>query len=263
MPKQKIKMVKIIQLISLFLIGICISCDSDSPSPSPNITDSSTAQDSQNLNANTRAPNVRKLSTSEIFDRVPKDLFELELFSNLESKDKKALLESGKWGNLTAKPNGNWLKLAEQRESEDDKTEKLMALDMATFQHEYGEKIIYMNEKVYKEGDVLAQNIKTIFYRYNGREWFDITDEVPVIKTKDFFNETIDLSSITKDYIDLEYNEENPQSLKATLRYIDYMKDENIQLEPEKFIEAQAYHVALEWTGKAFSVVRAPAKDIQ
>lgn len=254
-------MTKILQIISLCFLGICISCDSDAPSP--NTPTDPTPKDSTKINTDTRAPNVRKLSTADIFDRVPEDLFELDLFANLEPKDKKTLLESGKWGSLVAKPNENWLKLAEQRQSEDDRTEELMALDLATFQHEYGEKIIYMNEKIYRQSNDLAENVKTVFYRYNGRDWVDISDEIPTVTTKDFFDKSIDLSSVTKDYIDFEYNEENSQSIKVTLRYIDYMKDESIQIKSDEFIEAQAYHIILEWTGKSFEIVQLPAKAVQ
>ena len=238
----------------LFLLSISFqSCQTDKKSPKDPIIGQDSLPDLKS-----RASTVKNLSTKQIFLKVPDEAFQIEGWDILSAKYRKELLSKGSLDGFTAKTNGNNITITEKFANEDDENERAAALNMVLFHHSEDDATIVFVSQVYtyednhKSDEIIDQRL----WLFDGKSWMDISETMPALETKLFFDDNFDLSAAKKDFILLRPASINENTLSANLMYDAYAQ---FGLQPTKMITNETYAVNLIWNGQMFELQRKPS----
>jgi hypothetical protein len=206
---------------------------------------------------NSRASQARAITVENIFIKLPEEAFQAEGWDNISTKERRHLLSKGNLDAFEANVNENQIIIKEQFQNEDDQNERAAVVEMMVFRHaEEDYNIVYMGQKYVHENERKSDEpISANFWRFDGRHWHEISEDVPQISTADFFEENFDLSKVEADHIIISPNQEYDNALSASLAYDLY---EEYGLGQDQLVTKERYFVNLIWNGQMFEKQRKP-----
>lgn len=238
-----------------FLAGIGSSCNRQPETPAPiTVTDTGGTQN--------RAVDVRKLSAEDVFLRIPKAAIEAEGLEKMDDKARKTLLETGAWGSYKLQKENNWISMAELPQNDDDSDEKTNLIQVAVFtKNENGYKHVLILKKQISESDKESEltQSKTL-WEFDGKNWEDISAELPAINTALFFKQGFNLHNNQQDFIRLEPAANDPYQIKASLIYHLYTQTTH-KLSERYLVDNEENSVSWFWNGDKLNLVVEPLTD--
>lgn len=206
-----------------------------------------------------RSLDVRNMSAEDVFLRIPKHHIEMEGLEKLDEKARKELLSKGEWGGYKLIKEGNWITLLERTQNDDDPSERTNRIQLAIFtQKERGNKqVLLLKHEVQEDDKEWESLLGRLFLEWDGMQWNDISPELAVVTTKDFFKPEFDLKGTTKDFIRYELSKNDPHQIKASLLYHLYPAS-NKKVTDKYLIDNEAFAVSLYWNGETLNLVKEP-----
>lgn len=233
-------------LITLVLLSnlLLMACQQE-PQATGNIDDSGISFADSLL---TRTPPQKRLSVKEAFLKLSEDELLLDGLKNMSVQERKIVLKLEKPDNYEMNWAGNYLKITEKVSNKDDRFEQIEQIQLVVFNSLQQKDILFISQELIDESRQTVKIIQQDFYQYQRNTWENINQQIPAITTKTFLDNNSKIFSIN-DYFYLELNPLDINYLQAILVHEKYPNKDAI-------VRAEAYKVALVWTGNEFILDR-------
>ncbi|MFK7798572.1 MAG: hypothetical protein AB8E82_14065 [Aureispira sp.] len=191
----------------------------------------------------------QRLTIEKAFVQLPVSQLLLEGLRSISAIERKQLLKERKIDGYTCTVVGNYLEVVELPDNLNDETEELERLTIAVYNALTDNTVVFISQELVGEKRHKKRIVQQQFLAYDKGLWHNIRQELPLVTTTTFLEESTTNLKSSKNYIYFDLQETDIHYLQAHLQHTFYPIEDSITLK-------EAYEVAYVWTGDRFRLNR-------
>lgn len=191
----------------------------------------------------------QRLTIEKAFVQLPVSQLLLEGLRGISTIERKRLLKERQIDGYVCTVVGNYLEIVELPDNLNDEAEELERLTIAVYNALTNNTVVFISQELVGEKRRKKRIVQQQFLAYDKGQWHNIRQELPLVNTTTFLEDSTTNSKSSKNYIYFDLQETDIHYLQAHLQHNFYPIEDSIT-------QKEAYEVAYVWTGDRFRLDR-------